>query len=260
MSSKDGMDGGCSASEKSLTARACRGAHGACAALGIALAVLLGSLGLMGPVGVVARPALAAGMVDRHAECSLTIRASYGDEGSMAIPNMTLDLYPVATLDESSNPRLMDDYAGSGVNLGSVSLASDWDSAAATLLTWVGENNIAPMRGAVTDADGVARFTGLEPGIYLVSGRPVKMGGHTYAPATYLAGVPNLSDDEWSYDIVSECKVAEVDVVSYGSAPKGGEELSEALAGVNPLVVGAIAFGGVAAVVLAASVMSLHRR
>ena len=266
MSSKDGMDGGCSAPEKCLTARTrracrmCRGVRGACGALGIVLAVLLGSLGLLGPFGLAARPALAAGLVDRHAECTLTIHASFGDGGSMAIPNMTLDLYPVATLDESSNLRLMDDYAGSGVNLGSISLASDWDSSAATLLTWVGENNIAPMRGAVTDADGIARFTGLDSGVYLVSGRPVKMGGHTYAPAAYLVGVPNLSDDEWSYDIVSECEVAEVGVVSYGSASKGGTELSDALAGVSPFVVGAIAFGGVAAVVLVASVMSLRKR
>ena len=72
--------------------------------------------------------------------------------------------------------------------------------------------------------------------------------------------MPNLSDDEWSYDIVSECEVAEVDVVPYGSTPKGGTELSDALAGVSPFVVGAIAFGGVAAVVLVASVVSLRKR
>ena len=87
MSSKDGMDGGCSAPEKCLTARTrracrmCRGVRGACGALGIVLAVLLGSLGLLGPFGLAARPALAAGLVYRHAECTLTIHASFGDGG-----------------------------------------------------------------------------------------------------------------------------------------------------------------------------------
>ncbi len=154
-------------------------------------------------------PACAADRVDPSRACSLALTAKAGD---VAVEGSEFKLWRVASFDGAGSYVLDQAYEGAGVDVVSLEKASDWDSAAKTLLAWAQEQGLGAEAGAVTNAAGQASFSGLEAGLYLVSGSPVTSGETVYTPTTYLESLPRLIDDEWAYDVTSQCKVERSDV------------------------------------------------
>ncbi len=154
-------------------------------------------------------PAQAADKIDPSRACSLTLTAKAGD---VAVEGSEFKLWRVASFDHTGNYVLDQAYEGAGVDVASLEKASDWDGAAKTLLAWAQEQGLEAEASATTNAAGQTGFSGLEAGLYLVSGSSVTAGETVYTPTTYLESLPRLIDDVWTYNIASECKVETSDV------------------------------------------------
>jgi LPXTG-motif cell wall-anchored protein len=71
--------------------------------------------------------------------------------------------------------------------------AGAWQDAAATLAAYVSGNNISPDAvGTITN--GSVRFSGLDDGIYLVTGESSREGNYTYTPVPFLVRITGPVD------------------------------------------------------------------
>lgn len=152
--------------------------------------------------------AMAAERVDPSRTCSLSVSA---EVDGTAVAGMEFSLWRVGAIDETGSYELLADYADAGVDLSALTKASGWDAAAKTLLSFAEKHGYEPVVTAKTAAGGSATFSSLENGLYLVSGANATIAGKVYTPTTYLESLPRLIDDDWNYDVVSQCKLEVTD-------------------------------------------------
>ena len=166
--------------------------------------VVLGVLLALAAVVLAApRVARAYGLVDTSCEGSLTVVYRDGDVG---VSGVEVELRHVASVSQTVRLTLDEDYAVYGVSL-DIDDADGWRAAAQTLAGYVERDELAADDASVTDADGRATFSGLEPGLYLVTSAPIVQGGTRYEQEPALVMVPQLqADDTWEYDAVVELK------------------------------------------------------
>lgn len=133
--------------------------------------------------------------------CSLEVK--YGEAG------LTVSLWRVA--DRESN--LVGDFAGLPVTIQGITSQTEWQAVAATLTAAITGDAIAPTATAVTDAEGNARFSDLETGLYLVG---AVSGKREYQEALVYLPTPQ-EDGSLNYDMTIQPK---------GSDPIQGQEYS----------------------------------
>lgn len=187
-----------------------------------ALAVVLASVAL----AVAAWPlaAQATPRMDPARTGSLTVRATYGDS---ALSGVSFKAWRVARFGEDGQLELPDAYAGSGVDLGTPSKASEWDVAARSLLAWAQDKGVVPDATGTTGSSGSVTLADLTPGVYLLAGEAITRGEYVYTPSAYLESVPGLSDDAATYDVESVCKVARTDAPVTPATPSDDNSGSE---------------------------------
>lgn len=161
--------------------------------------------------------AKAASAIDTDAECSIEFDIS-GNSSELLSASIPVNLYKVASVDESGNYTVTDAFTG--LDLSSVS-ADNLDTAAAT---WAARAKEA--QGKLTDSDGktvvkptetVTLQNGrgykdkLKTGLYLVDTPKVITPNYTYTFTPYLVSLPtnnyysgNGASDDWIYDLTKE--------------------------------------------------------
>ena len=161
--------------------------------------------------------AKAASAIDTDAECSIEFDIS-GNSSELLSASIPVNLYKVASVDESGNYTVTDAFTG--LDLSSVS-ADNLDTAAAT---WAARAKEA--QGKLTDSDGktvvkptetVTLQNGrgykdkLKTGLYLVDTPKVITTNYTYTFTPYLVSLPtnnyysgNGASDDWIYDLTKE--------------------------------------------------------
>lgn len=143
---------------------------------------------------------------DPSRSCTLTAKCEASDK---PVAGVRLSLFRVAGFAADGSYELTDEYAASGVELNGLYLASEWGKAAEQLERFTSESGYTALASEASDATGEARFSGLEPGIYLA---PASVGktaaGETYASAAFLVSVPGreVTDGPWVYDVTVEPK------------------------------------------------------
>lgn len=136
--------------------------------------------------------------------CSLTMH--YEHEG-VHVPNVTVKIYRVATVDSVQGYKLDDAYANSGVDLSSIKTDSQLTDAADKLAAFANENSISPTSTGVSNVEGDAKFTSLKTGVYLVVSTPTAIGSDTYAFSSYLITLPEVNKNGQAvYDVTSSPK------------------------------------------------------
>ena len=161
--------------------------------------------------------AKAANAIDTDAECSIEFDIGGSSELLNDGVTVQVNLYKVASVDESGNYTVTDAFTG--LDLSSVS-ADDLDKAAAT---WAKRAETA--QGKLTDSEGnpvvepktVTLQNGkgykdkLETGLYLVDTPKVITTNYTYTFKPYLVSLPtnnyysgNGASDDWIYDLTKE--------------------------------------------------------
>lgn len=150
--------------------------------------------------------ALALSMPDTSRSCALALECASGEE---AIAGARIELYRVAEFDEHGQFSLLDEFVDSGVDLAELDRASTWSQAARKLEISAKLSETAPSVVTTTSSNGIATFSGLECGLYLVgSTSGTAAGGQTYGSSAFLVSLPGQSADgeRWVYRMSSEPK------------------------------------------------------
>jgi LPXTG-motif cell wall-anchored protein len=133
-------------------------------------------------------------MIDTDIPCSLTVDCQYDNE---PIENAEFSIYLVAEIDEFGDIIYNPEFMNAGIELDlEEESAEEWSESAVTLETYIllqkskKEVPEAVAEGYTND-DGVLKFTGLETGIYLLTGQTTVEGNESYTPVASLITLPN---------------------------------------------------------------------
>ena len=167
-------------------------------------------------VSLLVPTALAAEGPDLTRSASLTM--SFQPDGIPA-RGVTFRAYRVAELDGCGNFLPLEPFKSWPVEITGAD-RTEWFDLAATLEVYVTMKKPAPSASAVTDSQGRAVFSGLEPGFYLVTGDPVEGDGVQYVPQPVMLCLPVSHQGTWIYDVSANVK--------YDEIPEGsGDELPQ---------------------------------
>ena len=122
--------------------------------------------------------AFAYGTIDTGREASLTVY--FGRNGN-GFSDVEFQVYRVAEVSASAKFTLTGDFADYPVQVNGLD-SSGWRALAQTLDGYVARDRLKPLDKEKTDRDGEAVFTGLKPGLYLVTGDRCRKGRYTYIP------------------------------------------------------------------------------
>lgn len=163
--------------------------------------VVLAALLVEAPVS-----AMALSVPDTSRSCALALECASGEE---AVAGARIELYRVAEFDEYGQFSLLDDFTGDVVDLSDLDRASAWSQAARKLEMSAKLAEVAPSVTTVTSGDGLATFSGLGCGLYLVASTSgTTAGGQTYASSAFLVSLPGTSSggQDWVYHVSVEPK------------------------------------------------------
>lgn len=156
-------------------------------------------------------PAHAAEPIDPAQSSSLTIH--YHD-GEQALGGARFSAYYVATVDEAGVLTATEDFAAFARDLADGNARRTLPSA---LQSHVLREGVLPTASGTTDAQGTLTFSGLLPGLYLVTGRRLYTGGSCYDVTPFLVQLPMENGGGWSYDVTVDPKNASQPTPSEGS-------------------------------------------
>ena len=167
-----------------------------------ALLLALLAAALLLPVG-----ASAAGSIDLGHTQGLTITAVYAD---MPISGLRFDAYLISTVDQYGELTVIDRYGAYAESL-DIRGKNDtaWQNMAQTLAREILlDPDLKPSRSAVTNSDGVAAFTDIPMGLYLVPGSTIQKNGYVYSTSPFFVMLPeqNISSNTWNYNVVANAK------------------------------------------------------
>lgn len=149
----------------------------------------------------------AAGAVELSHPASLTITAAH--QGA-AIAGMQFDAYLISTVDASGELTPLARYQdwADALDIRGQNDAA-WQELALSLeRELVLDGGVKPSRSAVTDESGVARFTEMALGLYLVRGHSVERDGWVYTTLPFFVLLPEqeLDSNTWNYDVLAQAK------------------------------------------------------
>lgn len=146
---------------------------------------------------------LAAAPIDPEAEAALTL--TFQPEGSPAVGTQ-FRIYRIAELDAQENVTLLPPFDQYPVQIGG---REDWPKNASTLEAYV-SGTVQPTAVATIGQDGTAAFTGLDCGLYLVSGNACAMNQHIYIPQPAIISLPTMDESgQWDYHVSARIKYIE---------------------------------------------------
>ena len=151
--------------------------------------------------------ALAAGSVVMSHAHSLTVTAVYAQK---PISGMQFDAYQISSVDEYGELTVIDHYRDFADDLDIRGKNDEaWRQMAQVLAREIMlDENRKPSRSAVTDVDGVAAFSDIPIGLYLVMGRGVEKDGYVYSTTPFFVMLPeqDLGTNTWNYHVVANAK------------------------------------------------------
>lgn len=151
--------------------------------------------------------ALAAGSIDLHHAHNLTVTAVFDQT---PVSGMRFEAYLVSTVDEYGELTVIDRYQEYAEELDIRGKNDErWQAIAQILAREIMlDDPLKPSRSAVTDADGLATFSEILPGLYLIVGHGIEKDGYVYSTSPFFANVPeqDLGSNAWNYDVVANAK------------------------------------------------------
>lgn len=145
-----------------------------------------------------------AAPLDPGADASLTLR--YEKDGK-AFPDLQVRLYRVAEAFPDGTFELVAPFSSYRVNIHGITMQEQWKSAAVTLSAYITANSLTPDREGQTDAQGIAHFTDLPTGLYLVREVVAEDSQGTYLFNQFLIYLPTpQSDGTYQYDMEAKPK------------------------------------------------------
>lgn len=161
---------------------------------------------------------LAAALVAAPATARAQVRIADGTSCSLTVEKCPVEgqgfhLALVARMDAAGRleavPALADAVAETGIDPATFSEATDAQTLSAAASSYQGY--VASGKGSFDERDaevtgGTASFSGLEPGMYLLTADPATVDGSTYAALPNLAIVPRVDGSTYATDCQVEAK------------------------------------------------------
>lgn len=149
--------------------------------------------------------AFAAAAINVYAETSLQVQIAPDGKPQEGVE---LRLYRVADVSRTCRFTLAGAFEDYSVSLND-NTSAGWRELATTLDGYVRTDGVAADAVVKTRANGVAAFTGLTTGLYLVTGdRWYDTSTHYYTPTPFLISLPDLdAKDHWVYDAAVNAKL-----------------------------------------------------
>ncbi len=142
-------------------------------------------------------PATAADSIDTSKKVSLTITFRPED---ISATDVTFKAYRVASVDEYSDLKLTDKFAGLSADLSKPD-KDVWQDTVTKAESYISDKNVKPDYTVSSNEDGVAVFSGMPVGLYLIKGDAFVTEAHdVYTPQTFLVMLPDREGGKWIYD------------------------------------------------------------
>lgn len=143
--------------------------------------------------------------VDVDHLCSLTL--TYGHDGQ-GIENLPIEIYKIGEFYDDgqfynqSGYRLTEEFAVYPVNINKISSKKQWSDISQTLSAYIEANGHVPVSTVNTNKSGIAKFDGVETGIYLVKDVDVEVGTSVLHFETFLVFLPTPQQtNQLNYDV-----------------------------------------------------------
>ena len=134
--------------------------------------------------------------LDTAANASLTLH--YQKDGK-AFSDLQIGIYRVAKASSDGTFDLITPFSSYPVNIHGITMQEQWQNIAATLSAYIVANQVTPDREEQTDEDGIAQFSDLETGLYLVREVVAENAEGTYIFNQFMVYLPTPQPDG-SYD------------------------------------------------------------
>ncbi|MCR5629744.1 Cna B-type domain-containing protein [Eubacterium sp.] len=110
------------------------------------------------------------------------------DVDGNSVSDVTWKAYKVAGYDAYGHIIIDDDFNSSNIDLGVLTTSDEVADAAVTFANIALSDGVS-VEGQAVSANGIAKITGLEQGIYLLVGTNIKIGSKVYSPAPMIVEV-----------------------------------------------------------------------
>ena len=161
----------------------------------------------------------AATKLDVNAQCSLRLSYTHQNQG---LENLEISLFRVGQVFEDGSYALTEPYDSYPVAIQGITSQKEWQDTAATLWAYISADGLTPDFTQTTDAAGAVCFTGLQTGLYLISGITCKTETTTCLFDDFLLFLPNANADAFLYDVDAQPKfsqfVSNLEMVEYSVA------------------------------------------
>lgn len=127
-----------------------------------------------------------------NSENSLTLHYKYDNN---AISGVDVSVYYVASPYEDGTFTLSGDFSKYPVTINKIRTVEEWDALAETLRSYAAFDGLEPIAVQKTTEDGIAAFTNLEEGIYLVVTSQSVLGDKILKFSPALLSVPALDEE-----------------------------------------------------------------
>lgn len=149
----------------------------------------------------------AAGAVDLTQGTSLTVYAKFDEK---ILQGMQLHAYLVSEMDDCGELTVTERFRAyeEALDIRGKNDAA-WQEMAETLEREISlDKTIEPDASVAADESGVARFTGLTHGLYLIVADGVELDGYVYTNGPFFAVLPeqDLKENVWNYDVTAHAK------------------------------------------------------
>lgn len=131
--------------------------------------------------------------------CSLTLTYAHSGTG---FANQQIEAYRVAEAFPDGSFELLDPFADSHANIYGITSQQEWKDTTSTLVAHIAAKQIRPDHTKKTDSKGVAAFTDLETGLYLIREIIVENDSGTYIFNNFMVYLPTpLETEGFDYDV-----------------------------------------------------------
>lgn len=156
--------------------------------------------------------AMAAGSVDTEAKGTLTVSCKFGD---LALKDVPVKLYRICKVKSTGELEPLEGYTDYDQLTKGGKDDEAWRELAAQLETKLLEDETLPDYSSVTGEDGIARFTELPVGLYLILGTQTQVEGYIYKTTPSFVLLPQLDKEQntWNYRAAVTLKPAQSPVL-----------------------------------------------
>ena len=152
-------------------------------------------------------PATASETLETDRDCSLTL---YYTQDGIGFADLEISVYRVAQAFSHGYFQLIPPYSSYPVSIHQVTSQQEWKDIATTLTAYIAANGDTADAVVKTDDQGTAVFTGLETGLYYISGVTVEKDSGTYVFDPFMIYLPTpQSDGTYDYDMEAKPKCSQ---------------------------------------------------